>query len=182
MREAFAAARAATESASELVQQLLRTARGEVAADVGTVDLGAVVMSAVKICRSTFSPDLRLGVRMPSEPVPVRITEGRLRNLALNLLLNAPRIGVEVHVDGDQAVLEVSDNGIGMDAATVERLGEPFFTTKGPSAGTGLGLAITKGLVELLDGTITIDSVEGRGTTVSVRLPAGVDAAGTTSG
>lgn len=67
--------------------------------------------------------------------------------------------------------LTVSDSGVGMDARTLERALDPFFTTKPPGAGTGLGLSVVSGLVDQHGGELEIDSVPGAGTTVRVRLP-----------
>lgn len=68
-------------------------------------------------------------------------------------------------------VLEVADNGIGMDAATLERALQPFFTTKGPREGTGLGLAISRAIVEDYGGRIECDSAPEGGCVFRVHLP-----------
>ncbi len=67
--------------------------------------------------------------------------------------------------------LSVSDTGHGMDAATLAHAMEPFFTTKPPGKGTGLGLSMARGFAEQSGGALAIDSVQGRGTTVSLWLP-----------
>jgi len=68
--------------------------------------------------------------------------------------------------------LTVADTGAGMDAATLARAAEPFFTTKGLGAGTGLGLAMAKGFAEQSGGGLGIESSPGRGTTITLWLPA----------
>ena len=73
--------------------------------------------------------------------------------------------------EDDAVVIEVEDNGVGMDEATRQRLFEPFFTTKDADRGTGLGLSITYATVRNHDGEISVESEEGAGTTFRVMLP-----------
>jgi two-component system sensor histidine kinase RegB len=70
----------------------------------------------------------------------------------------------------------VADRGTGMPAAVRARAGEPFYTTRAEGAGMGLGLFVTTSTVEQLGGTVEIESIDGAGTTVTIRLPE--DAAG----
>jgi signal transduction histidine kinase len=105
-----------------------------------------------------------------------------LYQVASNLLVNAidslgdrdggerGRIQIRLAIDQEFGLLEVADDGAGIPENMRRRVFEPFFTTKG-QAGTGLGLPVVHDIVRGLQGHITLRSVEGVGTTVSVRLP-----------
>jgi signal transduction histidine kinase len=101
-----------------------------------------------------------------------------LRQAFLNLCVNAihamqerggGRLTVRAARDGDGVVVEVSDTGPGIDAASRAHIFEPFFTTK--ATGTGLGLAIVRQAAEAHGGTVEVDSAPGAGATFRVRLP-----------
>ncbi len=113
-----------------------------------------------------------------ADDLPEILVDGdQLRQVAINLILNA---GASMPVGGrlvvstalaDDGFLEIafSDTGSGIPADNLEKIFEPFFTTK--EKGTGLGLAITKQIIEMHHGQVSIASVMGEGTTVTVRLP-----------
>ena len=110
----------------------------------------------------------------------VRGIPGELREALLNLVQNAldamqsgGTLGISTHVVDDLVHLEIADSGTGMSPEVRERAFEPFFTTKG-QMGTGLGLAEVYGIVRRHRGTVEIDSQEGVGTTIRVRLPRAV--------
>jgi signal transduction histidine kinase len=116
---------------------------------------------------------------------PVRSVVGDAQELTqavLNLILNAidavpegqpGTVVVRARREGAVAVLEVADDGAGMDAETVRRCVDLFFSTKPEGEGTGLGLAIVQHIVTDHGGALDIDSHKGRGTTVRIRLPIG---------
>jgi signal transduction histidine kinase len=104
-----------------------------------------------------------------------------LTQAVLNLILNAidaipegkgGTVRVEARREGAEAVLEVADDGVGMDAETARRCVDLFFSTKPEGEGSGLGLAIVQHIVTDHGGALEIDSREGAGTTVRIRLPA----------
>jgi two-component system sensor histidine kinase PilS (NtrC family) len=125
------------------------------------------------------SPSDRSTVQFVPDTLPgeVRADREQLRQVWLNLISNAvdamPDGGcltVRWRVDaGDRAVIEFTDEGSGIAAADLPRVGEPFFTTK--EGGTGLGLAIAQRIVERHGGTLMFDSAPGRGTTARVTIP-----------
>jgi signal transduction histidine kinase len=109
-------------------------------------------------------------------------SQGRLIQVFVNIVKNAcqaipagkaqeNRITVRTRRHEEQAVIEVSDTGNGMDAETRKKLFDPFYSTKAPGEGMGLGMAICHGIVSALGGRMTVDSAVGEGSTFSVWLP-----------
>ena len=105
-----------------------------------------------------------------------------LEQVVLNLLSNArdavderaeydKEVYIRTRAENDAVVVEVEDNGVGMDEAIRQRLFEPFFTTKDADRGTGLGLSIIYAIVRNHDGQIAVESEQGVGTTFRVMLP-----------
>jgi cell cycle sensor histidine kinase DivJ len=104
------------------------------------------------------------------------------KQILINLLSNAikftpenGRVTIAARPDGNSLVISVTDTGIGIGAADLARLGDPFFQVKSaldrPYEGTGLGLSVVRGLVGLHGGSIMIASEPGHGTAVTIRLP-----------
>lgn len=118
--------------------------------------------------------ELELGV--PAALPPVRGAQHELEQLLLNLSTNAceamptgGRLRITVEERADHVLVEVADDGTGMDAEHLRRCAEAFFTTK--PTGTGLGLSICHSIVQDVRGRIAIDSAPRRGTRVRVELP-----------
>jgi len=131
-----------------------------------------------KLVRRMVPPRITLDVKSdPDAWVGIGTTD--LVRILANLTLNARdaiadqgTISVAVRRAGDHVEIEVRDTGIGMSADVLAHLYQPFFTTKAIGRGTGLGLATTKIYVERANGTISVDSQLGRGTTFRIRMPA----------
>ncbi len=102
----------------------------------------------------------------------------KMQQVLLNLMINAidampdgGKLGVSLEVDGDEAVLRVSDTGAGMTPEQIDHIFDPFYTTKPAGRGNGLGLVVVEGIVGEHSGRIDVSSTVGSGTTFSVRLP-----------
>ena len=175
----------AAQSAADLVRQLLAFTRSEVSETVmRSVELTAVVRDTLRFCRRTFDSRIHIEERIPDEPIHVMGQVSNLQQVVMNLCLNArdamakvprPRLLVELTSGGKdperEARLVVTDNGSGMDAETMKRLGEPFFTTKVGGQGTGLGLATIYGIVRDSGGAIRCSTEVGKGSRFEVVLP-----------
>ena len=148
----------------------------------GNVDIKNVVESSINISWNEIRHRATLERDFGETPV-VDVNESRLGQVFLNLLINAAqampdrtvlenRITVRTHTEADGwAVIEVADNGTGIEPERMNHVFEPFFTTKGVSEGTGLGLSICRDIVRDAGGTIEARSEAGRGSTFVVRLP-----------
>jgi signal transduction histidine kinase len=109
---------------------------------------------------------------LPPVLVDRTLTLRALSNVVENALHAMPGNGtltIDAIVDPSEVSLVVTDTGVGMDQEALERVFEPYFSTK--TTGTGLGLPIARRNIELNGGSIGVRSVKGEGTTVTVRLP-----------
>lgn len=102
----------------------------------------------------------------------------QIAQVLVNLVVNAAqslqpggRLGLETRREKGAVLLVVRDNGPGMDASTLRRVFEPFFSTRPADVGTGLGLSVVRGIVLAHGGTIEAESEPGHGTAFLVRLP-----------
>jgi signal transduction histidine kinase len=149
-------------------------------------DVGALIEEVVEPYRTGLSTRVRLDVGLqPALPLAMidRTLFGRaLTNVIENALHAMPSGGSLVirTRETPEITVEVTDTGIGMDAEALARIFEPYFSTK--ATGTGLGLTIAQRNVELVGGSIEVQSERGVGTTVTMRLPRASDVAGITSG
>jgi signal transduction histidine kinase len=150
---------------------------------VRLVDVRPVIDSSVRMAWNEIRHRARLVKEFEVTP-PVSANESRLGQVVLNLIVNAAQAMPEGNVSGNllrvatrttedgRAAIEVSDTGCGIPRQNLERIFDPFYTTKPVGVGTGLGLAICHRIVSELGGTIEVDSEVGRGTRFRVVLPA----------
>ena len=107
-----------------------------------------------------------------------RCYAGQLNQVWMNLLVNAAqaithqgKVRVATRREQEMAVISISDTGSGIGPEHLKKIFDPFFTTKPVGEGTGLGLSITYGIIERHDGSISIESRLGEGTTITVAIP-----------
>jgi PAS domain S-box-containing protein len=174
-------ARSAAARAVDLATRLTRMARHDPSPRREPVELRALLGELASLCRSTFGARIAVEEDLAADGA-VLADRSELYDAFLNVCLNArdalagvesPRLRLAVHraEDGRALVATVADNGCGMAPETLERLGEPFFTTKGEGHGTGLGLSTVHAAVRDAGGRIVVESAPGAGTTLHVELP-----------
>jgi two-component system cell cycle sensor histidine kinase/response regulator CckA len=185
--------RQAAERTAAITQQLLAFSRRQVL-QPRVLDLNASIRGFEAIVRRTVGEDVRLRLELAPTVGRVRIDEGQLQQVLLNLTLNArdamPAGGTlsletrQLQLEGPASdthrvpmrpgqyvELSVRDTGVGMDARTLAHVFEPFFTTKGVGRGTGLGLSTVYGIVKQSSGYVFVESAVGQGTTIRILLP-----------
>lgn len=115
---------------------------------------------------------------MPDQAVWLTYDAQQMEQVIINLIQNAVQamphggeLRLDLHHEGDEVVLEVSDSGEGIPAENLSRIFEPFFTTKPEGKGTGMGLAVTYGIVSRHGGQIDVESELNEGTTFIISLP-----------
>jgi PAS domain S-box-containing protein len=190
-----AGAMQAAERAATLTQRLLAFARRQ-ALQPKSVDIAALIDGIVDLIRRSLGPAIDVTLDVPTNLPSARVDPNQLELALLNLAINArdamPGGGrlilsarsVETGnghssglASGRYLRVVATDTGTGMDAATLARATEPFFSTKGIGKGTGLGLSMIHGLAAQSGGTLCLTSTPGKGTSVEIWLPATHDVA-----
>ena len=171
----------------KLVNTLLDFSRieaGRIDASYEACDLASLTADLASVFRSAIEKaGLRLVVDCGALPEPIYVDRDMWEKIVLNLLSNAFKftfdgeIAVRLQWLGDCVALSVSDTGTGIPASDVTRVFERFHRVKNAQSrtheGTGIGLSLVHELVRLHGGSVAVQSTEGRGTTFTVRIPAG---------
>ncbi len=147
-------------------------------AEEKVASMKACIESTLEIAGSVVRNHLVIDCQL-SDLSPIKCRPSELNQVFLNLIINAAQAVKEdglLEIKGsettDALILTFTDNGIGMDAATQEKIFNPFFTTKPVGEGTGLGLSIAyKIITDGHNGKITVDSEVGKGTSFTISLP-----------
>ncbi|UPG73238.1 DUF4118 domain-containing protein [Roseomonas gilardii subsp. gilardii] len=184
-------ARRAAERGADLTRQLLAFSRRQVLRP-RTLDMAQVLPPLRELIARTIGEPIAVTAEAAPGLWPVRADPAQFENAILNLAINArdamPAGGSlrlraanlpldaararELRLEpGNYVALQVTDTGHGMDGTTLAHAFEPFFTTKPVGSGSGLGLAQAYGFVRQSGGSITIESLPGRGTSLTLYLP-----------
>ena len=179
--------------AKELIRQILAISRSTEEQQRIPIDISSIIKEALKLLRSSLPSSIEMRQKIRKSVALADPTQ--IHQVLMNLCTNA------AHAMGDKGILEVrlspvdfsesdladqaifdlkpgaylrltvSDTGSGIDAKTMERIFDPYFTTKEVGKGSGLGLAVVNGIVKRHEGAITVQSVPGKGTTFSIYFP-----------
>lgn len=176
--------------ARDIVKQLLTFSRRD-SATKKVINIQSVVNESLKLIRSSTPTNIEIKQNLTPDGIPVFGNATQINQVLINLVNNAvdamPETGGELTLNltrgkvdenlpsslspGQYVKLVVSDNGMGMDKETLNKIFEPYFTTKPIGQGTGIGLSVVHGIVEQHGGFIVADSNPGQGTTFTVYLP-----------
>jgi nitrogen-specific signal transduction histidine kinase/ActR/RegA family two-component response regulator len=187
----------AAEQASRLTRQLLAFSRKQVL-QLQPLDLNGIVGESETMLARLIGENIEVSTALADDLGSISADSGQVEQIVMNLVVNArdsmPDGGTLVlstanvmlddaaAADGvdttsiEYVVLTVTDTGEGMDAPTVRRIFEPYYTTKPRGAGTGLGLATVDGIVQQSGGHIDVQSALGVGTTIRIYFPRVADA------
>jgi two-component system NtrC family sensor kinase len=150
------------------------------ASDHSFVNLGEVITSAIRLLsHQKRSSAVEFKVEIAENLLPVSGDSGQLQQAIIALATNALDamvidgvLTIVAKNSGSKVVVEVIDNGVGIEAENLTKIFEPFFTTKEIGKGTGLGLAVCYGILTEHGGTLDVQSTQGVGTTFTITLPA----------
>lgn len=185
--------RKAADRAAVLTRQLLAFSRKQVL-QPRKLNLNTVINDLERMLQRLIGEDIELLLNLDPAVAAVKADPGQMEQVLLNLAINArdatpqggkliistANVNLSGALDRDRGdftpgtyvILSVSDNGLGMDADTLDHIFEPFFTTKALGSGTGLGLSTVYGVVRQSGGYIEVSSSPGVGTTFKIYLPA----------
>jgi len=181
--------------AGDMIKQLLTFAHKDFLCEQQDTPLDILIKESFKTASLSIAEDIKLDLHMPDTNLMVHCDANQVQQVLMNMMNNArdalqdcadKRITVGLQrclpdndffqrhkhlAVGEYACLMISDTGHGMDADTVARIFEPFYTTKAVDKGTGLGLSTAFGTITSHNGIIEVDSQPGSGTSFRIYLP-----------
>jgi signal transduction histidine kinase len=148
---------------------------------VDTVDINTLIEASTRLVHKEVHKRADIELDLTDDLPTFTGNAQKIEQVMINLIVNASEamkedakghITVRTRLDGGTIVVDVKDNGVGMNQQTIKQIFDPFFTTKRAKGGTGLGLAIAYRIIEEHGGTISVQSKPGAGTTFVIRIPA----------
>ncbi|MFP3981655.1 MAG: sensor histidine kinase [Desulfobacterales bacterium] len=165
-----------------IVEDLLNFARRS-QPEMGDIDIHAVIEDALVFIRHRYKMETVHIERVFGDNIPaMRMDEKKIKQVLVNLVMNAGHavaedgtitITTRFDTKGGKLMIDVADNGYGIESRHLSRIFDPFFTTKPTGEGTGLGLAVSYGIVKSHGGDIDVKSETGNGAVFTVTLPVG---------
>lgn len=143
-----------------------------------TCDLHAIIDNCVTMLHNKLKDKVKLKRKYINDTIVVKGNVGRLHQVFLNIISNALKaipdkgnIIIKSEIAGAKAIIEIIDDGIGIEQKYLPRITDPFFTTKAPGEGTGLGLSISQTIIKEHHGEIKFESDVNKGTKVILTFP-----------
>ena len=147
------------------------------------VNLNEILENALEFTKVSWknnaeSKGIKINIQKDFSTIPTTSGSGaELREVFTNLINNAVdampqggQITIKTIKEKSCIFVKVEDEGVGIPKDTRDRIFDPFFTSKGPQS-SGLGMSVSYGIISRHKGTITVDSIEGKGTTFTIKLP-----------
>lgn len=169
-----------TERASNIAGNLLNFSRTGGVSEFAEIDINKLLDDTLQLLEPQIrKSDITIEKEYADIPPKVFGDAGKLQQVFTNLIINAKdaifdegEITLVTRFEGDEeVVIEVSDNGVGIGAEDINKIYDPFFTTKAVGSGTGLGMAVTYGIVQEHSGKIDVKSEVGEGATFILTFP-----------
>lgn len=165
-----------------IVEGLRGFARKDEGLLVDSVDVNTLLEATTRLVKNEVHRHAEIELDLGDDIDRFTGNSQKIEQVFVNLIVNAAQaipddrkglIHVRTRMEENDVVIEVEDNGRGMDEKTQKQIFDPFFTTKRAKGGTGLGLAIAFRIIEEHSGSISVKSSQGKGTTFTIRIPAG---------
>ncbi len=164
---------------SVIIENLLRFARPSAGTKMSRINLLSILKETLTLVANQASlQKIELQTHFPRKPVMVSGVASLLQQVFMNLFLNAIKampdggtLSISVRRTDSETLVHIADMGRGISGADISKIFDPFYTTASVGKGTGLGLSLCYSIIKQHFGSIEVDSVKGKGSTFTVRLP-----------
>lgn len=168
---------AGAERVSDIVNGLNQFSRDNKVHDENC-DIHSIIANCLSILRNQIKQRIKLVKDFADVPIMVKGNKSDLHQVILNIVANAisaienkGKITIATYKLDKKCIIEISDTGKGIDEEIIDKITDPFFTTKPPGKGTGLGLSISNNIIKEHNGNLQFKSLKGRGTSVVITFP-----------